>query len=108
MSRGTGMAKAKRERQERTDNWKRIQQWCRWPEQRLYESIRPIVLYGDPAVQRAKETGEARHTLERKADAFDEQGMVSVFASKPRKQKWVAGQRRTLGPDGWLLAPSVA
>jgi len=44
------------------------------------------VLYGDPAVQRAKETGEARNTLERKADAFDEQGMVSMFASKPRNQ----------------------
>jgi hypothetical protein len=44
------------------------------------------VLYGDPAVQGAKETVEARNTLERKADAFDEQGIVSVFASKPRNQ----------------------
>ncbi len=35
-----------------------------------YELLRPIVLYGVPAVQRAKETGEARNTFERKADAF--------------------------------------
>lgn len=36
------MPKPKRERRERTDNWELIQQWCRVPEQRLYESIRPI------------------------------------------------------------------
>jgi hypothetical protein len=64
-----------------------------------YELLRPIVLYGDPAVQRAKETGAAPNTLERKADTFDEQEMVSVFASKPRKQKWVASQR------GGFVAP---
>src|SRR2546422_3235647 len=30
-------------------------------------------LFGDPATKRAEETGEPRPTLERKADAFDEQ-----------------------------------
>ncbi len=36
------MPRAKRERQERSDKWEVIQQWCRFPEQRLYESIRPV------------------------------------------------------------------
>jgi hypothetical protein len=48
--------------------------------------LRPIVLYGDPAVQQAKETGAARNTLEWKADAFDKQGMIKLFASKLGKQ----------------------
>ena len=59
--------------------------------------LRPIVLFGDPATQRAKETGEPRPTLERKADAFDEQGLVSFFASKPRKQPQETA--RSLPPD---------
>ena len=51
------MPKAKRERRERTDNYHLLQQWCRTPEQRLYEGIRPIVLFGIPPVERAQETG---------------------------------------------------
>lgn len=47
------MTPAKRERRERTDNWELIQQWCRMPEQRLYESIRPITLCGMPPAERA-------------------------------------------------------
>ena len=34
------MPKAKRERRERTDSYHLIKQWCRTPEQRLYEGIR--------------------------------------------------------------------
>jgi putative transposase len=87
--------KRKRVQREHTEDWQTIQQYTLWPEQTAYELLRPIVLYGDLAVQRAKETGEARTTLERKADAFDEQGMVSLFASKPRKQT----EARSLPPD---------
>ena len=54
------------------------------PEQTAYELLRPVVLFGDPAIQRAQETDEPRTSLERKADTFDEQGMVSLFASRPR------------------------
>ena len=80
------MPKRKRKQREHTEDWQTIQQYTLWPEQTAYELLRPIVLFGDPAIQRAQETGEARNTLERKADTFDEQGMVSLFASKPRKQ----------------------
>ena len=51
----------------------------------------------DPAIQRAQETGEPRTSLERKADTFDEQGMVSLFASRPRKQPQETA--RSLPPD---------
>src|SRR5438067_5290303 len=59
--------------------------------------FRPVVLFGDPAIQRAQETGEPRTSLERKADTFDEQGMVSLFASRPRKQPQETA--RSLPPD---------
>jgi hypothetical protein len=35
----------KRPRRERTDKWEDIKQWTLWPEQELYEQIRPLVLF---------------------------------------------------------------
>lgn len=91
------MPKRKRVQREHTEDWQTIQQYTLWPEQTAYELLRPIVLFGDPAIKRAEETGEPRPTLERKADAFDEQGMVSFFASRPRKQPQETA--RSLPPD---------
>ena len=73
------MPKAQRERRERTDNYHLILQWCRSPEQRLYEGIRPITLFGIPPAERAEETGVAESTLRRAAAAFDTHGMISLF-----------------------------
>jgi len=73
------MSKAKREHRERTDNYHLLQQWCRTPEQRLYEGIRPITLFGTPSAERAQETGLAESSLRRAADAFDTHGMISLF-----------------------------
>jgi putative transposase len=89
--------KCKRIQREHTEDWQTIQQYTIWPEQTAYELLRPIVLFGDPATQRAKEMGEPRPTLERKANTFDEQGMVSFFASRPRKQPQETA--RSLPPD---------
>jgi hypothetical protein len=36
----------KRSRREHTDEWASIKQWTLWPEQTLYEEIRPIILFG--------------------------------------------------------------
>lgn len=77
------MAQPKRERRERTDNWELIQ--CHHPEQRLYESIRPITLHGLPPAERAQETGLVGSTLRRAADTFDELGMAWLF--RPAKQR---------------------
>jgi hypothetical protein len=68
------MPKAKRERRERTDNYHLLQQWCRTPEQRLYEGIRPITLFGFPPAERAQETGLAERSLGRAADVFERLG----------------------------------
>src|SRR5438132_8445163 len=91
------MPKRKRVQREHTEDWQTIQQYTFWPEQTAYELLRPVVLFGDPAIQRAEETGEPRATLERKADDFDSQGMVGLFASKPRKQPQETA--RSLPPD---------
>ena len=91
------MPKRKRVQREHTEDWQTIQQYTLWPEQTAYELLRPVVLFGDPAIQRAQETGEPRTSLERKADTFDEQGMVSLFASRPRKQPQETA--RSLPPD---------
>src|SRR2546430_10349136 len=46
----------KRERRARTDEWASIKQWTLWPEQELYEAIRPLVLFHETAGERAKES----------------------------------------------------
>ena len=51
-----------------------------WPEQLVYELLRPVVLFGSTPSLRAKETGTAPRTIHRKADRFDAYGMASLFA----------------------------
>src|SRR5436189_4697178 len=75
----TRMSKAKREHRERTDNYHLLLQWCRTPEQRLYEGIRPITLFGIPPAERAQETGLVESSMRRAASAFDTHGMISLF-----------------------------
>ncbi len=76
------MPAPKRHRRERTDEWAKIQQWTLWPEQELYEQIRPLVLFHETAGERAKEIDVPSRTLARKADEFEQYGMQSLFASE--------------------------
>jgi putative transposase len=94
---GGAMPTRKRKQREHTEDWQTIKQYTLWPEQRAYELLRPVVLFGDPALQRAAETSEAKSTLTRKAEAFDESGMVSLFATKPSKRPQET--TRSLPPD---------
>jgi putative transposase len=71
----------KRVRRERTEEWAQIKQWTLWPEQELYEQIRPLVLFHETAGERAKEIDVPQRTLSRKADAFEQYGMVALFPS---------------------------
>jgi putative transposase len=71
----------KRNRRERTDEWVSIKQWILWPEQELYEQIRPLVLFHETAGERAKEIDVPQRTLARKADEFERSGMQSLFSS---------------------------
>jgi len=71
----------KRQRRERTEEWASIKQWTLWPEQELYEQIRPLVLFHETAGERAKEIDLPQRTLSRKADEFEHSGMASLFPS---------------------------
>lgn len=90
------MPKIKRPRHERTSDWEKIQQYSLWPEQKPYELLRPIVLFGETAAQRAQETGASERTLYSKANPFDEQGMASLFPQEPSPS---AEKARSLPPD---------
>src|SRR6266851_7724169 len=87
----------KRVRRERTDEWASIQQRTLWPEQELYEQIRPLLLFGETAGERAKETGAAARTLSRKADEFERYGMQSLFSSG--EQGGERATRNSLPPE---------
>jgi transposase len=71
----------KHHRRERTEEWASIKQWTLWPEQEVYEQIRPLVLFHETAGERAKEIDIPQRTLARKAEAFERDGMVSLFSS---------------------------
>lgn len=80
------MPASKRPRNEPTDDWQQRQLLAPFPEQRAYELLRPIVLLGRPAAERAVETGTAERTLYRRAARFDAEGMVSLFPT-PKVEK---------------------
>src|SRR5947209_17081303 len=70
----------KRPRVAPTDTWEQLHLLTHWPEQLLYELIRPVVLFGCSPAERATETGRVARTIHRKADRFDAYGMTSLFA----------------------------
>src|SRR5437588_762815 len=90
------MPKSKRQRRERTHDWQHIQQYTLWPEQKAYELLRPVVLFGETAAERAKETGASERTLHHKADQFDQHGMASLF---PKESTPSPDKARSLPPD---------
>ncbi len=90
------MPARKRKRREPTHNWQEIQQQALWPEQEQYERLRPIVLFGQTAASRAKETGTSERTLHDQADQFERYGMISLF-HQPRPPSPEPG--RNLPPE---------
>ena len=89
----------RRRRVEPTVQWEQIELLCGWPEQRDYELIRPLVLFGGPADARARETGEASsRTLRRRAARFEVEGMQSLFGSEAahRRKKLPPAMRRLI------------
>jgi hypothetical protein len=70
----------------RASRRRRVELLCLWPEQRDYELIRPLVLFGSPAAERARETGAAsERTLQRKTRCFEAEGLESLFGSERSK-----------------------
>ncbi len=81
------ISREKRPRIPRTEDWQTIQQRSLWPEQVTYEMIRPVVLFSETPAERAKETGEARRSLYRKVEQFEDQGMVGLFKPTPQQRE---------------------
>jgi transposase len=90
------MPARKRQRREPTHDWQKIEQLVLWPEQEQYERIRPIVLFGQTAAERAEETGTSERTLLHQAKRFEQEGMASLFR-KERTPDQEAG--RSLPPE---------
>lgn len=78
-----------------SDDWQQLQLLIQWPEQLAYELIRPVVLFGMSAVERAQKATSPERSLRRQADQFDRHGMASLFAdfTEPRQT-----DRRMLPP----------
>ena len=84
------MSKPRRRRVEPTDElrWEQIELLCGWPEQRDYELIRPLVLFGSSSDERSRETGASSgRTLRRRAARFEAEGMESLFGSEAAKRR---------------------
>jgi len=69
-----------RQRIEATDDWQQLDLLVHSPEQRTYELIRPVVLFGHSPAERARLTGAPQRTLYRQAARFEREGMASLFA----------------------------
>lgn len=92
------MVRRRRVRVEPTEEWGQLELLLRWHEQREYELIRPLVVFGGSVAERARDTGAAsERTLRRNADHFDEYGMPSLFNSEPAKyQRLPLAMRRLI------------
>ncbi|MDP8922968.1 MAG: helix-turn-helix domain-containing protein [Chloroflexota bacterium] len=81
------MARRKRALLEPTEDWQQLQFQLDWPEQTRYELIRPVVVFGAPSAERARQTGVSARTIYRKVGRFDELGMQSLFEAEPVEDK---------------------
>ena len=72
---------------EHTEGWERLLPLFEWPEQERYETIRPLVLFGDSVAERAQEVGASERTLYRRVDRFQAEGMESLFDTQTAKHR---------------------
>ena len=96
------MAEGSRRRRRRvapTDDWEQLELLCAWEEQKEYERIRPLVLFGGSVPERAAQTGTSERTLYRRIAGFEEDGMESLFGSPSAKRRVLPRSIRRLIVD---------
>jgi putative transposase len=71
------MPKLKRVRHGHDEEWQQLELRLIFPEQRVYELIRPVVLYGLSPAERARETGAAERTIYRQVERFRQSGICA-------------------------------
>jgi len=72
------MSLPKRDRIEPTDDWQQLELLVHSPGQRTYELIRPVVLFGQPPIERAAATSTAARTVYRHVARFAEHGLAGL------------------------------
>src|SRR5215211_7092918 len=70
-------------RRQPTDDWQQLRLLVTSREQETYELLRPLVLFGQPVLSRARETGVPERSLRRKVARFAAAGMRSLFEQVP-------------------------
>jgi hypothetical protein len=95
MRRGGKTGHGSRRKAQPTDVWKELLPLFEWPEQQAYEEIRPMVLFGSPVTERARETGTPERTMYCRIERFEEDSMLSLFATDPSAART---RRRGLEP----------
>jgi hypothetical protein len=84
------MGRGNRRKAQPTNEWQKLLPLFSWPEQRNYEELRPVTLFGASVAERARETGTPERTMYRRLERFEKDGMLSLFATDPA----AAGARR--------------
>jgi putative transposase len=77
----------RRERREPTDDWNQLVLLFEWPEQKAYEEIRPLVLFGGSVADRSRETGTPERTMYRKVERFEKDGPRGLFSTEGAKRQ---------------------
>lgn len=77
----------RRKRIEPTDDWDQLVLLFEWPEQREYEEIRPLVLFGSSVAERSRETGTPERTMYRKVERFEDEGPRGLFSTESAKRQ---------------------
>ncbi len=81
------MGRRRRRLVDPNDDWEQLELLCVWDEQVEYERIRPLVLFGEPVLERARTTGTSERTLYRKVAAFRDEGMESLLGSPKARRR---------------------
>jgi hypothetical protein len=81
-----------------THDWKQLQLRLTWPDQQRYELIRPVVLFGQSAEERALETDAPVRTLYRHLHRFATSGLrgLSALDHHPLAQELALGEDAVL------------
>lgn len=65
--------------------WEELQTHLLWPEQVLYEAIRPVVAFNQPIKQRAEELGVSTKTLSKRVHLFVQHGIPGLIPNDSRQ-----------------------
>ena len=93
------MNRNRRERAQPTHEWQLLLPLFERPEQERYEQIRPLVLFDVAVAERAAEVGLSPSTLYRRLDAFESEGMGSLFGSDTGRRRRLPSAIRRLIVD---------